>query len=85
MGREREFLLARIKLALDGHAVGADELASGLPNPGGLDRLEKAALIALYSWSADAEIRALHRRWERFGRQRLQDLSASLAAMKGEG
>lgn len=84
MGRERDFLLGRIRLALAGHAIRTEELTSTLPNPDVLDRLEKAALIALYSWNDDAELRALHSRWDRFARQRLQDLSISLAAVCGD-
>lgn len=77
MEREREVLLRRIRLALAGDDVG-DDLAASLPNPGTLDRLEKAAWIALHSWRDDAEIRSANSLWEHFGRQRLEDLSASL-------
>ena len=84
MGRERDFLINSIRLALAGHAIGAEEMASTLPHPAALDRLEKAALIALNAWSEDAELRALHRRWDRFGRQRLHDLSVSLALASGD-
>lgn len=83
MGRERDFLLSSIRLALAGHAIPAEELATTLPYPAALDRLEKAALIALHSWSDDAELRASHHRLDRFGRQRLHDLSVSLAVICG--
>lgn len=72
-------LIDYLSLALAGHVIRAEDLASNLPHPGALNRLEKAALIALDCWSEDAELRASHRLWDRFGRQRLQDLSASLA------
>jgi len=84
MGRERDFLLSRIRLALAGHAVRTEELASHLPHPAALDRLEKAALIALHSWSDDAELRASLHRLDGFGRQRLHDLSVSLAVVCGD-
>lgn len=79
MGRERDFLINYIRQALAGRSVDGDQLASTLPFPASLDRLEKAALIALHSWAEDAEFRASYGRWERFGRQRLEDLSVSLA------
>lgn len=81
MGRERDFLINSIRLALAGHAIRGEELASTLPYPATLDRLEKAALIALDCWSEDAELRSSYSRWDRFGRQRLHDLSVSLAML----
>jgi hypothetical protein len=84
MGPERDFLINIIRQALAGHAVRLEELASTIPHPAALDRLEKAALIALHSWNDDAELRASHRRWDRFGRQRLQDLSVSLTVVSGD-
>ena len=84
MGQERDYLINSIRRALAGQVIRAEELTSTFPHPALLDRLEKAALIALHSWNDDAEIRALHRRWDRFGRQRLQDLSVSLAVGSGD-
>jgi hypothetical protein len=83
MGLERDFLINSIRLALAGHPTLAEEIASTVPHPAGLDRLEKAALIALDSWNDDAGLRALHSRWDRFGRQRLHDLLVSLAVASG--
>ena len=84
MGREREFLLGRIRLALAGDDAGDEQLVTSLPNPSALDRLEKAAWIALDLWADDAELRASHCRWEHFERQRLQDLSVSLLTVCAE-
>ena len=79
MGRERDFLINYIRQALAGQVIDCEHLASTLPYPASLDRLEKAALIALQSWDEDAGFRSSHCVWERFGRQRLHDLSVSLA------
>lgn len=78
MGSERELLLGRIRLALTGDDASGDDIISVLPRPGELDRLEKAAWIALQSWRDDAELRASSSRLEGYAMQRLQELSVSL-------
>jgi hypothetical protein len=49
MGRERDYLINDIRQVLAGQAIDGDQLASTLPFPSSLDRLEKAVLIALQS------------------------------------
>ncbi len=85
MGRERDLLLDSIRLVLAGNEARSDDVLAILPYPAALDRIEKAAWIALKSWRDDVELRASHSRLDRFVRQRLEDLSVSLVAARAGG
>lgn len=74
MGRERDLLLDSIRHALAGNDAGADGLSARLPNPTALDRIEKAAWIALSNWHDETELRASHHSWDCFAKQRLRHL-----------
>ena len=71
-------MLSSIQLALAGNDARNGGFIDQIFNPGDLDRIEKAAWIALKSWRDDAELRALNSRLDRFVRHRLEDLSVSL-------
>lgn len=76
----RTYLLEALQRVVNGGDIKQDELDAAVPNPLGLDPLEKDAWQQLSHWADDADIRQKDAAYAIFKREWMRDRIAALKA-----